>query len=56
MEEVSASVTEVAKSSGEIAQSIAMVNGKNEAISTEVDKNAEGADKLSKLMKQFKVN
>ncbi|AKN33593.1 chemotaxis protein [Clostridium carboxidivorans P7] len=56
MEEVAVSVGEVAKASGEIAEGVSAVNDKNMLISQEVDKNAEGAEKLSIIMENFKIN
>ncbi|AKA70711.1 methyl-accepting chemotaxis protein [Clostridium scatologenes] len=56
MEEVAVSVGEVAKASGEIAEGVSAVNDKNMLITQEVDKNAEGAEKLSVIMDNFKIN
>lgn len=56
MEEVAISVSEVAKTSGEIAEGVSTVNDKNILISKEVYKNAQGANKLSKLVGNFKIN
>lgn len=56
MEEVAVSVGEVAKASGEIAEGVSAVNDKNMLISKEVDKNAEGAEKLSIIMENFKIS
>lgn len=56
MEEVAVSVGEVAKASGEIAEGVSAVNDKNMLITQEVDKNAEGAEKLSVIMENFKIN
>ena len=56
MEDVTASVAEVAKSSGEIAANISDINNKNELVNMETKKNAESAIKLEEMMKDFKVN
>lgn len=56
MEEVAVSVGEVAKASGEIAEGVSAVNDKNMLITQEVDKNAEGAEKLSIIMENFKIS
>lgn len=56
MEEVSTSVTQVAASAGEIAENISMISNKHEDIAVEADKNAKGAEKLSKIVSQFKID
>jgi len=56
MEEVSTSVEQVTASAGEIAESVGEVNNKTEDISVESDKNAAGAEKLSRVVAQFKID
>lgn len=55
MEEVAISVSEVAKSSADIAGSINEVNDKNDSIMEESKNNLVGAEKLVKLIEQFKL-
>lgn len=56
MEEVAVSVTEVAKSSTDIAASINEVRDQSEAISNESRANLKGAEKLTDLIREFKLD
>lgn len=55
MENVAAAVSEVAKSSGDIASGISEVSIKNESIVIEANNNAESATKLGELIQNFKL-
>ena len=56
MEDVTVSVTEVAKSSGDIASNISDINNKNELVTRETNKNSDSAKKLEEMMKEFIVD
>ena len=56
MEEVATTVSEVAKTSGEIADSTTNITGHTDSISEETSKNAQGAEKLMKIIEQFKID